>query len=149
MSKFYQIKNLSPFLDVLFVEGDEQTLLFEGVSVTRLIDRSITLGDRDISYPLPSNSLFVSTKYLHAVEDPRKREYASGNPWGNIVDGYESDVGSIKVVATLFEKCLQVSVTEKETKKCLWSDYFYKDLSENFDYIKSHPPDEDLVFDLV
>lgn len=151
MSKFYQIRNLSPFFDGLFVEGDEQTLLFEGLNITRLIDRSITIGDRDINYSFPLNSLFISTKYLHLVDDPRKREYSTTNPWGQFVETFEKSHDVVTIVVTKYEKALQVSVIDTTIKKNIWSDYFYKDIDELYEFIKNYDPQlyhESLVFDL-
>ncbi len=151
-TSWYLIFGLSPLLDGLMVECSQQQT-FSGLSVLKVVDRSFMLGDRDISYNFPDNSFIISQNYLKPIDNPTLREYVVSNPWGKLLKESVVELDNLKANMTTFEKCMQVSVVEKQDDnktKTLYSNYFFKELETVEKFIQYYPKEtaEMLILDL-
>lgn len=80
--------------------------------ITRLRSPSVVVGDRNVSYPIRENSLWINREFLEPYDLPI-REYASDNPWGKYKFEGRCETGNLEVTYAQYERCLQVTVTEK------------------------------------
>lgn len=153
MSKLYVLKNLGTGFDGLVVEGlsfaqGDNTVLIE---VRKIINRNAIFGDRNVSYPVPPNFLFIDGLYTDPYEE-EQREYGSTNPYGEFkLEGrYTKD--SLEVVFAQYSKALTVTVYEKqETKRTLYSQTFVGNFAAVKEAIEVHTSTgdvDDLIFRL-
>lgn len=154
MPKFYVVNGVGGGFDGLVVEGEVFDDYPYIVQISKIIDTNVNVGDRTLALPTPPRSLFIGKDCLTETDDPQLREFASDNPFGNLVLEGHMDCGSLKVAYSQFEKVLSVVVTEPDQNKTVFSQYFFKD----FDKVKQTVEDvlkqsggsdvDDLVFKL-
>lgn len=125
---FYIIKDLSPALNGLVIEGElngDKT----SVVVNKLVNRNAVFGDRSIVYPLPDSALSVGVSFLGELDNPALREFDSKRPFGKCLfeGAYTKD--SLKVAYAQYEEAMQVTVLEvvNNRTKTIFSGYFPKE----------------------
>lgn len=133
MPQFYLVKDIGGGFDGLVVEGTPLKDSPPTVRIERIIDRNANVGDRTVSLPIPLGSLFIGQEFLEPTDDPGTREFASNNPFGQLVLEGHMQVGDLKVSYAQFQAVLSVNVRELTTGKTLFSQYFSKD----FEKVKS------------
>ncbi len=127
---FFKIKKLSPFLDGLVVEGDMKGVTVRPcLHVSRIINDSIVVGDRNLSYPVAPysyGSLTIDPEFLTELKDYKIREFDHTNPWGKCLFECGYNKGQLQVACARYELATQVTVTEKQGKrsKTLFTGYF-------------------------
>lgn len=156
---FFKIKNLSPALDGLYVEGIEHDGHGFYLTVTRIINRNAIVGDRNVAFPVALQTvngdecgLIIDGEYLERVEDIENREYSHTNPWGKCVFDGRYISGALEIAYARFEKAVQVSVIENQSKtsrgttttmsKTIFTDYYYEaggimSIEKVFDMVKT------------
>lgn len=151
---WYVIKGLSPAFDGLLVESD---LEFEDNRyVKRIVNRSIMLGDRELSYSIPQGGLIIRKMFLEDLEDPELRQFDSKNPWGKFICEGRTSRNSIEVAWAEYELCITVTVMETNainSNKTLYSENFI--LGDNLngfevtDLIRDKVRDDETMEDLI
>lgn len=153
MQKFYVVNDVGGGFDGLIVQGDQVNFgMAVFLSVTRIIDKNVNVGDRTLALPIPANSVLISIDNLTVTDDPGLREFASDNPFGQLILEGQMSVGSLKVSYSKFDKVLSIVVTEVAENKTVFSQYFTKNfesvMSKIEDVLKNEGDVEDLVFEL-
>lgn len=122
---FYKVRGLSPALDGLTVEGDKHGTT---VTVTRIINPNVMLGDRTLSFPVEPYGLHIRSTFLEPIDNPQLREFTHTNPWGKCLFEGVHKKDNLEVAVARFENAVQVTVTEKVdgVNKTLWTEYFHQ-----------------------
>lgn len=165
---WYRVKDLGKPFDGLLVYGDSlyMSALTAGsvnnmVQIERVIDDTIMSGDRNLSFTLPDDSVFINERFLERSKNPELREFASNNPFGSFVLEGSIQKENIKVVWAEYEKALQVTVLEitlgnsetgQMTTKTIYAAYYPEDRFD-FDGVREviydmlkNEEDDDLIF---
>ena len=111
MSTTYKIVDL-PGLKGLFAIGSYDN---DGmVEIEALVNANITIGDRQLKYPLPARSVFISEEFLEVVkEDIATREFAFDNPFGKHLYEGRFQKDNLEVIHVVYEDALTVTIIEK------------------------------------
>ncbi len=147
--KWFIIKGLGPQLDGLLVQGEHKLIDLKYVHVYKIVNRDVFIGDRLLSCILPDEGMYLNSKYLEETVSPENMEFDSKNPWGNTIEEFKQTLGNIHVVWVEYERCLQVSILEKDkgTKTLFTCNYFtgFDDIKKA---VRDHLPNdvEDLIF---
>lgn len=154
MSKLYVLKNLGAGFDGLVVEGltfaqGDNTVLIE---VRKIINRNAIFGDRNVSYPVPPNFLYIDGSFTDLYEE-EPREFGSTNPYGEFKFEGRYTKDNLEVVFAQYSQALTVTVYEKqETKRTLYSQTFVGNFAAVKEAIEVHTSDgdvDDLIFRLT
>lgn len=127
-NKFYRINGLGAGFDGLIVEVPsyhENALM----AVLKIHKPEQILGDRHISWPLPTASLFIDERFLDPCEDPTVRQYETTHDFGTYQGEGHVVAGPIEAKYALFANQLQVTITEwmngpNARRRTKWTGYF-------------------------
>jgi hypothetical protein len=155
---WYIIKGLGPGFDGMLLEKASELSGFKFITASRLVNRNIMIGDRELSYSLPYGAVAISSDFLEPIDNPQLREYDSKNPWGKFVCEGRLTKNNIEVSWAEYEYCTQVTVQEKSVgcpTKTLYTDNFNLDDIEHEtiigtinDSIRDEESLDDLIFAL-
>lgn len=156
--KYYTIKGLSPVLDGLDVLVDE-TVYGDGeaevdtlLSVTAVRNRSILVGDRQLTAQVEPEKLWVHRSCLVECKFPDDIEVASDNPYGKFIGERGGTKEDLTVAMATYEKCTTVSIMRAGST--IYTENFYGEQQQKaveskmeryFDFEKTF---DDLQFDL-
>lgn len=157
----YRVKDMGRGFDGLTVEGHFIAMDFDGavapgdaLMVTKITNDHVVFGDRNVSFPVPREALYIHENFLERLED-EQREYSAEYPFGVEMFTYRLTKDRLEVVLTQYEGALSVTVLEKTVSapgsRTLYSQNYIKflDLTRNkiHDLFTTHDI-EDLVFEL-
>lgn len=134
MKKHYKIKGL-PGLDGLIAHGETTGLttpaspVFDLVEVDELLNPNAMFGDRQLRFPVPERSLYLSREHLEEIADPVLREFSSGNPYGEFQYEGRVERDGLRISYAMFERAL--SVTVSEGTRTLYCQNFFGPKREN------------------
>lgn len=134
---FYRIKDLSPALDGLTVEGETSEHDPRFVNITRIVNTNVMVGDRTLSFPVSQYGLVIRETCLVAVDDPQIREFTHTAPWGKCLFEGNYRQGNLEVAYAKYEQATQVTLTEKngETSRTVYTDYIPVEVM-SFDHVR-------------
>lgn len=150
----YRVKDMGRGFDGLVVEGHFVALSNDDIlEVTKITNDHIVFGDRNVSFPVPFESLYIHENFLEKLED-EQREYSAEYPFGVEMWTYRLTREKLEVVLTQFERALSVTVREQfgtGTTRTLFSQNYVKFIDETRNkihdlFLKNDM--EDLVFEL-
>lgn len=126
MSNLYVISGMGRGFDGLVVEAfaAEHDGLY---SVTRIINRNAVFGDRNVSFPVPQNCLFIATENLENYTE-ELREYDSKNPNGNYLSETRFRRHTLEAVVVEYDRSLTVTVLEHEHEDGKYNDTKGRDI---------------------
>lgn len=150
MPQFYVVKGIGGGFDGLVIEA---VATQEGnlVEVLKFVDRDSVVGDRNVSLPIPGQSIYMDKRVLDEIEDPGIREFSSTNPYGRLQLEGRMDCGGLQVVYAQYELALTVVVTDMVAKRTVLSQNFSKDFGKvkaKIEECLKQADAEDLVFQL-
>lgn len=137
MGKFYVLKDIGGGFDGLVAEG---TVVNGVLHVSKITDKNVNVGDRNVSLPVPEGAIAIGPMYFEETDDPGIREFATDNPFGAFQLEGHMDCGNIKVHYAQYEKSLNVSVAEVQDKgfvRTIFSQNFHSDFPKVKDTIES------------
>jgi hypothetical protein len=124
----YKIKGMGRGFDGLVVEGT-WIAIDDGVErdlfrLSKITNDNVVFGDRNVSFPVPAESLYISEEFLEEIEDDEKREFSHKNPFGKYVKNYTLEKNSSKLVVTEYENALSISVIDPHGMTVYSQNYF-------------------------
>ena len=133
MEKFYSILPTLPGLAGLYIRGrqiwrDAGGSGDQTVEVAEIITNQI-IGDRDLKFPVPEGSLWISVDHLSEIDDPTK-EYSTKSPFGEYIKDGSFDSDDIHVSYSIFDNAVTVTifeVQEDSSQRTLFSQNFFKE----------------------
>lgn len=119
--------------------------------VLKITNRNEIFGDRNISFPITSEALWIGSQFLQPIENPATREYDDKNPWGKVLFEGRYSKGTLDIAYAQYERVLQVTVSEKENgrNRTLWAGYFTDNAAQARAEIEGHLAGEEDPDDLV
>lgn len=126
MSDLFVIKGMGRGFDGLVVEVTASP--HEGLySVSRIINHNAIFGDRNVSFPVPTDCLYLSCEVLEPFTE-ELREYDSKNPNGRFICESRHRRHDLEVVIAEYERCLTVSVLEHQHEDGKYNDTRGRDI---------------------
>jgi hypothetical protein len=149
MSNLYVIKGMGRGFDGLVVEC-ETGLGFDkdGVHrrlypITRIINHNAIFGDRNVSFPVPPNGLYIDSENLAPFND-ELREFSSKNPNGAYLSETRFKRHSLEAVLVEYERLLTVTILETEHEDGKYNDTRGRDITKTR-YTQNYLKDFDVV----
>ena len=128
---FFRIKNL-PGLQNLVVESRSMKLFRDGghIGIDTIINDSVVVGDRELKYPLPPDSVLIHPDYLVAIPAFPK-EFASDNPFGKLLFEGHLQKADLHIDWVQYTKGVSVTVQERKDKnvRTLYSQNYFGDVA--------------------
>ena len=113
MKKTYRVVGIPAFhgLHVTGVDCKGATFL----SVEEFINTGVMLGDRQLRYLMPVDSVLISSANLEETDNVGEREFANDNPFGTYESEHRKTVGKLDVVYVVFEKAVTVTIFDNNS----------------------------------
>ena len=129
MEKFFKILNSLPGLSGLYIRANlpETQSNVDYIEVSEIITNTV-VGDRDLKFPIPPSSLWISCEHLQEIQDPTK-QYSSASPFGKHLRDATIKDDEINVAYSVFDNAISVTVYEiqdDKSQKTLYSQNFFK-----------------------
>jgi hypothetical protein len=149
MKCFFSVKDIGAGFDGLLVEG-ECNDRDELISITKVYDRDVIVGDRNLSFSFPSNSIFIFRDFLKREFDVEIKSFDYHNPFGKLVWEMNERTSVVNITCARYENILSVVISDSNTNKTLFAKYFTDNIDKIRDLIANRKDSsaEDLVFEL-
>jgi hypothetical protein len=143
------VKGTQVAIDLAYEHVGTGPLLF--VEVKELINPNVVVGDRQVKFPMPNQSLLISYEYLVDITDPFK-EYAVKNPFGSLLFNGRYEKDKLEIVYTRYTNGVSITILESrkmKDKKTLYSQNFFSKAAEAIgkieDVLSGDTDPEDLI----
>ena len=130
------------------------------LEVEQLINTSVIVGNRELKFTVPTQSIWLSPRDLELVSDSEaQHEFAADNPFGAYKYETRFTKDLLEIVCAVYEKATNITIIEKNDPKkkgldkTLYSDSFFdKHAGRAFarisELVHGDLEPEDLIFEL-
>lgn len=128
--KFYRLTEPSGLAGLVFEGSESADTVEELVEVVRIIDLTMSVGDRNASYVIPEGIMFLARSVMEEVDDPFLREFDASNDHGDFVEEGSLRLGDLLVAYSQHQNVLAVSLLEAladGSTRTVYAQNFYKD----------------------